>query len=63
MNRKKNTFPKDPLPNTIRKLKSVDRIKSFLDILCGKSLSIEDGIFFVIDVFCGEIFLIYNKIK
>lgn len=49
------TFPNDPLPSTIRKLKSVDRIKSFFDILCGRSLSIDDGIFLVMEVFYKKV--------
>lgn len=46
-----STLPKDPFPSTIKKLKSVERIMSFFDILCGKSRS-TDVIFLVIDVFC-----------
>jgi len=45
------TFPKLPLPSTMRKLKSEARITSFLPMLCGTSLSDTSGGFFVIDVF------------
>lgn len=47
------TLPKLPLPSTMRKLKSVDRIMSFLLMLCGMSLSVCSGTFLEIDVFCG----------
>lgn len=46
-----NTLPKLPLPKTIKKLKSDALITSFFDILCGTSLSVITGAFFVIDVF------------
>ena len=45
------TFPKLPLPSTMRKLKSEARITSFLPMLCGTSLSDTSSGFFVIDVF------------
>lgn len=45
------TFPKLPLPSTMRKLKSDARMTSFFPMLCGTSLSDISGAFFVIDVF------------
>uniref|UniRef100_A0A2M3ZPQ3 Putative secreted peptide n=1 Tax=Anopheles braziliensis TaxID=58242 RepID=A0A2M3ZPQ3_9DIPT len=45
------TLPNEPLPSTIRKLKSVARMTSFLVMLCGTSLSPIIGIFFVMEVF------------
>lgn len=55
----KFTFPNEPLPSTIKKLKSVERIMSFLDMLWGRSRSTE-VIFFVIDVFCMFFMQIIN---
>uniref|UniRef100_A0A182UYB0 Uncharacterized protein n=1 Tax=Anopheles merus TaxID=30066 RepID=A0A182UYB0_ANOME len=40
------TLPNEPLPSTIRKLKSVARMTSFFVMLCGTSLSPIIGIFF-----------------
>lgn len=55
------TFPNEPFPSTIKKLKSVERIMSFLDMLWGKSRS-TDVIFFVIDVFCRLFMQIEDEI-
>lgn len=45
------TLPKLPLPSTIRKLKSLARIRSLLPMLCGTSLSWVGCVFFVTEVF------------
>lgn len=49
------TLPKDPLPSTIRKLKSVALIISFLPMLWGTSLSCMIDGFFVIEAFWKEL--------
>lgn len=59
----KITLPNDPFPSTIKKLKSVERIMSFFVMLCGKSRSADDGIFFVIDVFYTERMSINDQIN
>lgn len=48
------TLPKDPLPSTIKKLKSVALMTSFLPMLCGTSLSAARAAFLVNDVFWKE---------